>query len=135
MKSSLKGVATVYLIVYLLTFAHQLFPHHHKIEAETHPQDHSHDHHSQSILANFLDLIKDIYEIDLGQNHLEEYLSNTSYQFNKKPLSLISIITDNWIDLEISILTSIPNTEYIPLRDVSWDHLSGNHRRGPPLQS
>ena len=122
-------------MVYLLTLAHQLFPHNHNIEADTHPKDHSHDHHSQSILANFLDLIKDIYEVDLGQNHLEEYLTNSSYQFNKQPLALTSIITNNWADFEISILTSIPNTVDIPLRATLRAHLSGNSRRGPPLQS
>ncbi len=106
MRESIKGIASVYLIVYSLTLAHQLFPHHHNIEADFHPKDHSHDHHSQSILANFLDLIKDIYEVDLGQNHLEEYLTNSSYQFNKQPIALTLIITDNWTDFEISTLTS-----------------------------
>ena len=56
MRGSIKGIASVYMIVYFLTLAHQLFPHHHNIEADTHPKDHAHDHHSQSILANFLDL-------------------------------------------------------------------------------
>ena len=88
MRSRIKSIASVYMIVYFLTLAHQLFPHHHNIEAITHPKDHAHDHHSPSLLANFLDLIKDIYEVDLGQNHLEEYLSNTSYQFNKQPIAL-----------------------------------------------
>lgn len=135
MRSSLKVIASIFMIVYFLTLAHQLLPHHHNIEADTDPKDHSHDHHSQSILADFFDLLKDIYEIDLGQNHLEEYLSNTSYQFYKQPLALTSIIIDNWIDLEISILTSIPNTAEIPLGTVAPVHLSGNDRRGPPLQS
>ena len=135
MRGSIKGIASVYMIVYFLTLAHQLFPHHHNIEADTHPKDHAHDHHSQSILATFLDLIKDIYKVDLGQNHLEEYLSNTSYQFNKQPIALTSILTDNWVDFEISILTSVPTTADIPLWVVSPVHLSSNSRRGPPLQS
>ena len=135
MRGSIKGIASVYMIVYFLTLAHQLFPHHHNIESDFHPKGHSHDHHSQSILANFIDLIKDIYEVDLGQNHLEEYLTNSSYQFNKQLLVLKSIITDNWTDFEISTLTSIPNTAEMPLGIVSLAHLSGNDRRGPPLQS
>ena len=135
MRGSIKGIASVYMIVYFLTLAHQLFPHHHNIEADTHPKDHSHDHHSPSLLANFLDLIKDIYEVDLGQNHLEEYLSNTSYQFNKQPIVLTSILTDNWVDFEISILTSVPTTADIPLWVAFPAHLSSNSRRGPPLQS
>lgn len=135
MRGSIKGIACVYMIVYFLTLAHQLFPHHHNIEADTHPKDHSHDHHSPSLLANFLDLIKDIYEVDLGQNHLDQYLSSTSYQFNKQPIALTSILRDNWTDFEISTLTSIPNTAEMPLGIVSLAHLSGNDRRGPPLQS
>ena len=131
MRSSLKGIASLYMIVYFLTLAHQLFPHHHKTESHTN----SHDHHSQSILADLLDLIEDIYEVDLGQNHLEEYLSNSSYQFNKQPLSLTAIIADNWADIEISILASVPNIIDIPEWVVSPDHLLGNDRRGPPILS
>jgi len=135
MRGSIKGIASVYMIVYFLTLAHQLFPHHHNIEADTHPKDHAHDHHSPSLLANFLDLIKDIYEVDLGQNHLDEYLSNTSYQFNKQPIALTSILTDNWADFEIAILTAVQTTADIPLWIVSPADLSSNNRRGPPLQS
>jgi len=130
MRGSIKGIANVYMIVYFLTLAHQLFPHHHQTKSHSHSHSHSH-----SILANFLDLIKDIYEVDLGQNHLEEYLSNTSYQFKKQTLALTSFIADNWVDFEISILTSVPTTADIPLWVVSPAHLSSNNRRGPPLQS
>jgi len=137
--TSSKNIASLLLICFGIVFVHTFIPHSHNIEGHSEVKHQDFDHpnsHSHSILSDFFDLFKDISHTQIGENHLEEYLtapkqlSSSKHQDNSDNLR----IEEN-SDLELS--GGMDNYEItLPTKPfLKTYHLGNLNRRGPPNQA
>ncbi len=76
-----RHIANILIACFSLVFVHMLMPHSHR-DSGTSLEKHQHHHHestshSHSGLPDLLDFLMDISHIEIGENHLEEYLTSS----------------------------------------------------------
>jgi hypothetical protein len=130
-------IAKVLLACFSLVFIHAVTPHSH-FEDEPETIDHHHDtdgnSHSHSGLTGILDFLNDLTHSEIGENHLEEYLSSSKQIV---PLNINDVTGCDISNTVTQVVFQSDGFNFVKPVDVPLHHrfIKNSPWRGPPSQS
>ena len=135
--TSTRHTAMILLTCFSLVFLHAFTPHSHledELVSIDHHQDNSGKSHSHSGLSEILDFLKEAVHSQIGENHLEEYLTSPKESILRST-NVFSTCDLPFGTIQFVFYPKVFDSQKEVNIPLQHKFIESSPRRGPPSQS